>query len=83
MVDRETVVSDINKFISQQTLENAVTLLEYLCELKEVNKEEAIKAVVANPMILSTVMPNVLLELERTLNINSVTDKNNILITVF
>ena len=83
MADRETVVSSINKFISQQTLENAVTLLEYLCELKEVNKDEAIKAVIANPVLLSMVMPNVLTELEIAFNIIRITDKNNTLITVF
>ena len=83
MADRETVVSDINKFISQQTLENAVVLLEHLCEVKEINKDETIKAVIANPMVLSMIMPNVLIELERTLKINRITDKNNILITVF
>ena len=44
---------------------------------------ETIKAVIANPMVLSTIMPNVLIELEQALKINRITDKNNILITVF
>ena len=82
MVDRETVVSAINKFISQQTFENAVILLEYLCELKQVSKDETVMAVTENHTTFTIIIPFILEELERTLKIHRIT-KNNTLITVF
>lgn len=84
MVDREQVVTAINKFIHQNTLENAIILVEYLCEINEVsNKEETVKAVTVNPMIISLIIEQTLQELETKLNICRIVDKYNKLISVF
>ena len=84
MVDKEKVVSAINSFITSHYLETAITLIEYLAELNEVqNKDVVVKAVTANPAIISLILEQVLEELETKLNICRVVDKNNNLILVF
>ena len=84
MVEREQVVTAINKFIHQNSLENAIVLVEYLCEVNEVpNKEETVKAVTVNPVIISLILEQVLEEFETKLNICRIVDKNNKLISVF
>ena len=84
MADREQVVTAINKFIHQNSLENAIVLVEYLCEVNEVpNKEETVKAVAVNPVIISLILEQILQELEIKLNICRIVDKNNKLISVF
>ena len=84
MVSREECVSAINKFIQSRKMEDIIPLFDYLCDIKEIpNKDEAVKAVTGNPVILSFIASRILEELERSMNIYRVIDKNNKLITVF
>ena len=84
MVDRDDVISTINKFIRENELEDLVTLLDYLCEIKEIpNKEQAIKAITSNPIIISIIANKILEELETHFSICRVTDKNKNIIIVF
>ena len=84
MVDRDTVVDTINKFIVHKKIEYINTLFDYLCEIKQIpNKDESVKAVTGNPVIVSFIASKTLEELETHFNINRVTDKNNQLISVF
>lgn len=84
MVDRDTVVDTINKFIVHRKIEDINTLFDYLCEVKQIpNKDESVKAVTGNPVIVSFIASKILEELEIHFNIYRVTDKNNQLISVF
>ena len=84
MVDRDTVVDTINKFIVHRKIEDINTLFDYLCEIKQIpNKDESVKAVTGNPVIVSFIASKILEELETHFNIYRVTDKNNQLISVF
>lgn len=83
MVDKETCVKGINKFIATKSIEDAVVLLEYLCDIKDLpNKEEALNAL-SNPALISMFMPRILEELERAFNLVRLTDRNNTLILVY
>ncbi len=84
MVDRDTVVDAINKFIVHRKVEDVNTLFDYLCEVKQIpNKDEAVKAVTSNPVIISFITSRILEELETHFKINRVIDKNYQLISVF
>ena len=84
MVDRETVVSAINEFIKERRAEDIITLFDYLCEVKQIpNREDAVKAVSAQPMILPLIVDKTLESLETHFSIQRVVDKNNQLISVF
>lgn len=84
MVDRDTIVDTINKFIAYRKMEDIVALFDYLCEAKQIpNRDEAVKAVTDNPVIVSFIASKILEELQTHFNINRVTDKNNQLISVF
>lgn len=84
MVERDTVVDTINKFIAYRKMEDINTLFDYLCEVKQIpNKDESVKAVTGNPVIVSFIASKILEELESHFNISRVVDKNNQLISVF
>ena len=84
MVDRDKVVDTINKFIVYRKIEDIVALFDYLCEAKQIpNRDEAVKAVTANPIIIQLIVDETLRSLEVHFSINRVTDKNNQLISVF
>ena len=84
MVSREEAVSAINEFIQTNNLGIIGNLFEELCSHKQIpNKEEEIKAVSSNPMVLWSIQNLVLAEVETILNIYRITDKYNRLITVF
>jgi len=83
MVDKETCVEAINKFIKSKSIKDAVVLLNYLCEIKDLpNKEEAINTL-NNPALISMLIPQMLDELERHFNLVRVTDKNNTVLLVY
>ena len=84
MVDRETCVKDINKFINSNQLNDLMTLFVYLCELKEIpNIDNVVNQVSNNISIMSIIASNILEELQITLKINKVTDKCNKTILVY
>ena len=84
MVSREDCITAINKFIKDSSLKNAITLIEYLCEVKQLdNPQEAIESITAVPTIIPIILNRVLIELETEFKLTRVTDKNNTLITVF
>ena len=84
MVDRETCVKDINKFIKSNQLNDLMTLFVYLCELKEIpNIDNVVNQVSNNISIMSIIASNILEELQITLKINKVTDKYNKTILVY
>ena len=83
MVSKEDCIDAINKFIRSNSINDAVILLDYLCDIKDLeNKEEALKAL-SYPALISMLMPRILEELERELNLVRLTDRNNNLILVF
>ena len=83
MVSKEDCVAAINKFIRSKSINDAVVLLEYLCDIKDLeNKEEALKAL-SNPALISMLIPRILEELEIEFNLTRLTDINNNLILVF
>lgn len=83
MVSKEDCIDTINKFIKSNNINDAVILLEYLCDIKDLeNREEAIKTL-SNPALLSMLMPRILQELEIEFNLIRLTDRNNNLILVF
>ena len=86
MVDRETVISTINEFIQKNNIEDITTLFDYLCEVKEIpnkDREQAVKAVTVNPLIISLISDRILEELETHFHICRVTDENYKIISVF
>ena len=83
MVSKEDCIATINKFIKSKSINDAVVLLEYLCDIKDLeNKEEALKAL-SNPALISMLIPRILEELEIEFNLTRLTDRNNNLILVF
>ena len=84
MVDKDTVASAINKFIKSREMKDILTLFDYLCEVKQIpNKDEAVKAVAANPMVLTLIVDRTLQDLEIHFGICRLTDARNQLISVF
>lgn len=84
MVNKEDCVKSINNFIQSPTQNNAMTLLNYLCEIKEVpDINNLINIINNNVFALTTLIPNILEQLEKHFNLVRVTDKNNRLITVY
>lgn len=76
MVDKETIVSTINKFFRTGDLALGLTLFTHLCDIKNPpNKEEGIKVIANNPMLISFIMENVLVALETEFNLIRITDK--------
>ena len=83
MVSKEDCIATINKFIGSKSINDAVVLLEYLCDIKDLeNKEEALNAL-SNPALISMLMPRILEELEIKFNLTRLTDINNNLILVY
>lgn len=84
MVDRETCIKDINKFIKSNQLNDLMILFVYLCELKEIpNIDNVINQMSNNISLMNVLAPNILEELQITLKINKVTDKYNKTILVY
>lgn len=84
MVDKETIVSTINKFFRTGDIALGVTLFSHLCEIKNPpNKEEGIKMITNNPVLISFIMENVLVALETEFNLVRITDKLGRNIIVF
>lgn len=84
MVDKETCIKDINKFIQSKSLNDAMVLLEHLCDIKELpNKDEAIKSLLSNPVILSSIISDVLKELEIEFKLTRLADQYNNPILVY
>lgn len=83
MVDKETCVKDINKFIATKSVKDAVVLLEYLCDIKDLPNKEAALNALSNPALISMFMPKILEELEIAFNLVRITDRNNTLILVY
>ena len=83
MVSKEDCIDAINKFIRSKNINDAVVLLKYLCDIKDLpNKQEALNAL-NNPALISMFMPRILEELEIEFNLTRLTDRNNNLILVF
>ena len=83
MVNKEDCIVAINKFIRSKSINDAVVLLEYLCDIKDLpNKQEALDTL-NNPALISMFMPIILEKLEIELNLVRVTDKNSNLILVY
>lgn len=84
MVSREECKDTINKFINTGDINDAVILLDYLCQVKEISeKEYTINSIKGNLFILTEIIPKLLDELERHFNLIRITDKNNNLIIVY
>ena len=84
MAEREEVVSTINKFIKNKDINTAITLFNFLCDIKNPhNREYLINAISNNHMIMMFITEPTIEELKNVLEINTVTDKNNNTITVF
>lgn len=84
MVDKETIVSTINNFFRTGDIALGVTLFSYLCEIKNPpNKEDGIKMITNNPVLISFIMENVLVALETEFNLVRITDKIGRNIIVF
>lgn len=83
MVSKEDCIDAINKFIRSKNINDAAVLLEYLCDIKDLeNKEETLNAL-NNPALISMFMPRILEELEIEFNLTRLVDRNNNLILVF
>ena len=83
MVSKEDCIAAINKFIRSKSINDAVVLLEYLCDIKDLeNREEALNTL-SNPALVSMLIPRILEELEIEFNLTRLTDGNNNLILVF
>ena len=84
MVEREEVVSTINKFIKEKDLNTAITLFNFLCDIKNPsNKEFLMNTVINNSVILLHIITPTIEELKNVLEINTVTDRYNNTITVY
>ena len=84
MVDRETCIKDINKFIKSSQLNDLMILFVYLCELKEIpNIDNVVNQVSNNISLMNVLALNILEELQIILKINKVTDKYNKTILVY
>ena len=84
MVSREECVTAINKFIDSKDIKDVIVLYEYLCDIKNPpNREVGMKTFKSNPTLLSMFIPQLLAELESSLGINRIVNKNNTLIKVY
>lgn len=83
MVSKEDCIDAINKFIWFRNMNDAVVLLEYLCDIKGLENKEEVLKVLTNPALISMLMPKILEELEIELSLTRLTDRNNNLILVF
>lgn len=86
MVSKEECKDTINKFIKTNDGAYVVTLLDYLCQVKEFSEEkkaEAIRTIGLTFGVLSAILPNILEELERHFGLIRITDKNNNPILVY
>lgn len=83
MVSKDECVNAINNFIKSKNVKDVIVLLEYLCEIKQLdNIEESIKIILSSP-VLPMIIPYILEALERELNIVRVCDRYNTLILVY
>ena len=83
MVSKEDCIAAINKFIRSKSINDAVVLLEYLCDIKDLpNKQEALDTL-NNPALISMFIPIILEKLETEFSLVRVTDKNSNLILVY
>ena len=82
MVNREDCVRAINQFIEHRDLNEAIILIKYLAELNNsANTSMIVEELSINPTILTFILDQVIVELERKLNIYSIIDQyNNIII---
>jgi hypothetical protein len=82
MVNREDCVRAINQFIEHRDLNEAIILIKYLAELNNsANMSRIVEELSINPTILTFILDQVIVELERKLNIYSIIDQyNNIII---
>lgn len=84
MVSREECLSTINKFIKYSDINDAILLLNYLCDIKESKyREEILNTVGGDIILLNSLIPNILEELERHFSLIRIIDKNNKLILVY
>jgi len=84
MAEKETIINDINKFIQSKKVNDFMILFNHLCDLRELrDRASVIELISSNPILLSSIINPTLVLLEQEYKINRITDKNNILITVF
>lgn len=83
MVNKEDCIVAINKFIRSKSINDAVILLEYLCDIKDLPNKQEVLDTLNNPALISMFIPRILEELEIELNLVRVTDKNSNLILVY
>jgi len=86
MVSKEECKDTINNLFKTGDIKYTLTLLDYLCQVKELSEEEKKKAIITIGLtfgVLSAILPNILEELERHFGLIRITDKNNNLILVF
>ena len=83
MVSKEDCIVAINKFIRSKSINDAVVLLEYLCDIKDLPNKQEVLDTLNNPALISMFMPIILEKLEIELNLVRVTDKNSNLILVY
>ena len=84
MVSKEECLSTINKFIKDSDINDAILLLNYLCDIKESKyREEILNIVGGNTILLTSLIPNILEELERHFNLIRIIDKDYKLILVY
>lgn len=83
MVDKDICTEGINRFLRTQNHIDALVLLDYLCDIKNLpNKEEAVKSL-DNPTLMTTFLPHIIEELIKEFNLIKVSDRYNTLILVF
>ena len=83
MVSREEAIDSINKFLETKSIDNAVILFKYLCDVKGMNEHPGLVQMCNNPALLSMYIGQTIEELMVALKINKITDKYNNLIIVF
>lgn len=84
MVNREDCVKTIDEFIQKKNLKEALILVKYLSEIKGFEyKEDEVKTALSNPLLISAILEKTIFELEMSLSIHRISDKNNNLISVF
>lgn len=84
MIDRENVIDAINTFIDDKSLTNAIILLEILCDQKKAkNKNKLLAVAISNPTIVTVIINDILIELQKEFQINKIIDSTNNLIMVF
>ena len=86
MVSKEECKDAINNLFKTGDVKYTLTLLDYLCQVKEFSEEkkaEAIRTISLTFGVLSSILPDILEELEKHFNLIRITDKNNNLILVY